>query len=158
MTRAEIEAVAWVKRLPTKISVARARRCVAELRFTFTRDGDRLLASVNGGPPAPQLAEVKDVVFTSGRARVRKIFQRDASGAVVGLVYRREGHDILLKRLSEDRNSQKANPFSHQAAFGGERTPWMRNSPSNPSFGSSEVGGLLLRPTGQHSRRADEAP
>jgi ketosteroid isomerase-like protein len=69
-----------------------------DLQFTFIRDGERLLASVNGGPLTPQLAEIKDVVFTPGRAGVRKIFQRDANGAVVGLVYR-EGHDIYLKRL-----------------------------------------------------------
>jgi ketosteroid isomerase-like protein len=70
-----------------------------ELRFIFTRDGDRLLASVNGGPAAPQLAEMRDVVFTPGGARARKIFQRDANGVVVGVIYRREGHDIFLKRL-----------------------------------------------------------
>lgn len=70
-----------------------------ELRLTFTRDGDRLLASLNGGPATRQLAEVKDVLFTPGRARVRKVFQRDAAGAVVGLAYRRDGHDIFLKRL-----------------------------------------------------------
>jgi hypothetical protein len=39
------------------------------------------------------------VVFTPGGARVRKIFQRDVNGIVVGVIYRREGHDIFLKRL-----------------------------------------------------------
>jgi ketosteroid isomerase-like protein len=70
-----------------------------DVKFTFTRSGDELLASANGGPATAQKAELRDVFFTPGRARYRKIFQRDASGAVTGFVSRREGHDIVFKRI-----------------------------------------------------------
>lgn len=69
-----------------------------DVKFTFTRSGDVLMASANGGPAAAQKAELPDVFFTPGRARYRKIFQRDDSGKVIGFVSRREGHDLLFKR------------------------------------------------------------
>jgi len=69
-----------------------------EVKFTFTRSGDQLMASANGGPPTVQKAELRDVFFTPGRARYRKIFQRDENGKVTGFVSRREGHDIVFKR------------------------------------------------------------
>lgn len=69
-------------------------------RFTFSiRDGS-LMAAVNGGPATPQKAEVRDVLFTPGRARFRKVFQRDGAGRVVSFAYRREGHDTLFTRIS----------------------------------------------------------
>jgi len=69
------------------------------LKYTFARKGDDLMASANGGPASVQKAELRDVFFTPGAARVRKIFQRDANGAVTGFIYRREGHDIVFKRI-----------------------------------------------------------
>jgi len=70
-----------------------------DAKFTFTRKGNDLMASLNGGPETMQKAELRDVFFTPGRARLRKIFQRDAAGRVTGFVTRREGHDILFRRL-----------------------------------------------------------
>lgn len=70
-----------------------------DVKFTFARNGDDLTASLNGGPPSVQKAELRDVFFTPGRARQRKIFQRDASGRITGFVSRREGHDIVFKRI-----------------------------------------------------------
>lgn len=69
------------------------------MRFVFTRSGERLFASVDGGPLTAQSAEVRDVFFTPGRARIRKVFQRDAKGSVTGFAYRREGHDTNFRRL-----------------------------------------------------------
>ena len=66
--------------------------------FTFARRGDELTAAVDGGPGTVQKAEVRDVFFTPGRSRFRKVFQRDAAGRVTGFAYRREGHDILFTR------------------------------------------------------------
>jgi hypothetical protein len=58
-----------------------------------------LVASANGGPGLPLLAEVKDVFFVAGQPRVRRIFQRNAQGTIVGFVSRREGRDITFKRV-----------------------------------------------------------
>jgi ketosteroid isomerase-like protein len=68
--------------------------------LVFTRKGNDLMVSLNGGPATLQKAELRDVLFTPGRPRLRKIFQRDAAGRVTGFISRREGHDILYKRLS----------------------------------------------------------
>jgi ketosteroid isomerase-like protein len=66
----------------------------------IARAGDDLSASVNGGAPVTWKAEVRDVFFVPGQPRLRRIFQRDANGTIVGFVTRREGHDIALKRRS----------------------------------------------------------
>jgi len=66
----------------------------------IARAGDDLTASVNGGAPVTWKAEVRDVFFVPGQPRLRRIFQRDSSGTIVGFVTRREGHDITLKRQS----------------------------------------------------------
>ncbi len=66
----------------------------------IARKGDALTASVNGSAPVVYQAEARDVFFVAGQPRVRKIFQRDASGAIVGFVSRREGHDITLRRVA----------------------------------------------------------
>jgi ketosteroid isomerase-like protein len=71
-----------------------------DTKVVFTRKGGDLVASLNSGPETVQKAELRDVFFTPGRARFRKIFLRDANGHVTGFVNRREGHDILFKRVS----------------------------------------------------------
>jgi hypothetical protein len=76
-----------------------AYRAASGQVITFTRKDDRLFASSNGSAPALQLAEVRDVFFTPGRARFRKIFQRDEAGGVVAMVVRREGHDTRFERV-----------------------------------------------------------
>ena len=69
------------------------------LKAVFARDGADLTLSVNGGAPTVQRAELRDVLFTPGSPRLRKIFQRDAHGGVSGFVSRREGHDVVFKRV-----------------------------------------------------------
>jgi hypothetical protein len=69
-------------------------------RFSFYRRGPDLVAETTGGPPTVQKAEVKDIFFTPGRARFRKVFQRDPSGRIVAFAVRREGHDVVFHRLS----------------------------------------------------------
>lgn len=70
------------------------------VRFTFTRKGGDLLASANNGPQTVQMAEAPDVLFTPGHPRMRKIFQRDAAGKIVAFALRREGHDILFRKVA----------------------------------------------------------
>jgi ketosteroid isomerase-like protein len=71
-----------------------------KLRAVFTRDGTDLSLSVNGGPPSVQRAELRDVLFTPGTPRTRRIFQRDAKGNILGFISRRDGHDIVFRRVS----------------------------------------------------------
>jgi ketosteroid isomerase-like protein len=66
--------------------------------FTIERRGDALEGRTGNGTPVPIEAEVKDVLFTPGQPRLRRIFQRDAQGRITGFVSRREGHDLVLRR------------------------------------------------------------
>lgn len=67
--------------------------------YAIERQGDSLVARVNGGRAQSLRAETRDVWFTPGQPRTRKIFRRDASGRIVGLVSRREGEDVVFQRL-----------------------------------------------------------
>ena len=66
----------------------------------IARAGDTLSASANGSPAIPLKVEVKDVLFTPGYPNVRRIFQRDPSGTIVGYITRRDGADLVLKKVS----------------------------------------------------------
>lgn len=66
--------------------------------ITFTRQGADLMASANGGAAAVQKAAAADVLFTPGSAQVRKIFQRDATGKIVGFVYVTPTQDLVFRR------------------------------------------------------------
>jgi len=70
----------------------------SDLVYTITRDGDHLVGQREGRAATPLKAEVRDVFFVSGQLRIRKIFQRDSSGRVVGFADRREGSDLVWKR------------------------------------------------------------
>lgn len=71
----------------------------SDLTFMIRREGDHLVGERQGRPAAPLNAEVRDVFFVSGQLRTRKIFQRDSSGRVTGFVDRREGSDLVWKRI-----------------------------------------------------------
>jgi ketosteroid isomerase-like protein len=58
-----------------------------------------LVSSTNGGQAVPLKAELRDVLFTPGQPRQRKIFQRDDAGHVTGYVSRREGRDLALTKV-----------------------------------------------------------
>jgi ketosteroid isomerase-like protein len=73
----------------------------ADFTLVIIRHGDELTGAVNGGKPYAMKAELKDVLFTPGQPRLRRIVQRDADGKVVGVISRRDGHDaLILKRTS----------------------------------------------------------
>ncbi len=67
------------------------------------REGDHLVdlsANANtGAKPRVLLAEAADVFFTPGRPRDRRIFTRAGDGSVTGFCARREGEDLVWKRL-----------------------------------------------------------
>lgn len=66
--------------------------------MTFARQGDRLIASLNGGPGVAQEAQARDIVFSPGRGTSPKVFQRDAGGRITGFIYLRGSHSQTFKR------------------------------------------------------------
>jgi len=70
-----------------------------ELTYAIRREGDHLVGERAGRPATPLNAEVRDVFFVSGQLRTRKIFDRDSTGHVIGFVDRREGSDLVWKRV-----------------------------------------------------------
>lgn len=75
-------------------------RAAPAFTVVITRQGDHLFGATNSGKPLPLLAEVRDVLFTPGQPRVRKVFERDGSGKVIGFVSRREGHGLTFTKGS----------------------------------------------------------
>lgn len=69
------------------------------LTATLECHGDALLFDRQGRPARRFLAELPDVFFEPGAPRTRRIFQRDESGHLTGFVDRREGRDIVWKRI-----------------------------------------------------------
>jgi ketosteroid isomerase-like protein len=70
-----------------------------DLEYVIQWDGKRLLGGRVGRSLTPLQVEVRDVLFVAGQPRTRKIFQRDEKGAVTGFVDRREGEDLVFKRV-----------------------------------------------------------
>jgi hypothetical protein len=71
----------------------------ADLEYVIQWDGKQLLGGRVGRSLTPLQAEVRDVLFVAGQPRTRKIFQRDGKGAVTGFLDRREGEDLVFKRV-----------------------------------------------------------
>ena len=70
-----------------------------DLIYEITRQGTALSGGVVGGKPGPLKMELRDVMFTPGQPRTRKIFVRDASGAITGYLSRREERDIVWTKI-----------------------------------------------------------
>jgi hypothetical protein len=71
-----------------------------DLKYTIRREGDHLVGERPGRPAVELKAEVRDVFFIGEQLRMRKIFERDASGKVMDFVDRREGSDLVWKKVS----------------------------------------------------------
>ena len=59
----------------------------------------QLVGTRGSRKPGAWSAEARDVFFVPGDPRIRKIFQRNVSGQVVGFVERRESWDIVWKKI-----------------------------------------------------------
>lgn len=70
----------------------------AEIRVTARCEGGGLVFEREGRPDRTFLPELKDQFFEPGQPRTRRVFQRDADGAITGFVDRREERDIAWKR------------------------------------------------------------
>jgi hypothetical protein len=75
-------------------------RAVDGTTVTIARAGSNLTASLAGGRPTVLLAEVKDVFFAAGQPRIRRIFDRNSTGAITAYVSRHEGHDFVFTRVA----------------------------------------------------------
>jgi ketosteroid isomerase-like protein len=71
-----------------------------QIHYTVRVDGARLLGHRDDSPEAELKAEAPDLFFVAGKPRSRKVFYRDASGKVTGFGDRREGQDIVWRRVS----------------------------------------------------------
>lgn len=65
----------------------------------ITHEGSQLLSATNGAKPTPLQAEMRDVLFTPGQARMRRYFERDSQGKVTGFSSRREGHSLDFRKI-----------------------------------------------------------
>jgi hypothetical protein len=70
----------------------------ADLEYVIQWDGKQLSGARVGRSLTPLQVELRDVLFIAGQPRTRKIFQRDAKGAVTGFVDRREGEDLVYRK------------------------------------------------------------
>jgi ketosteroid isomerase-like protein len=66
--------------------------------YTLAVVDGKLTGTRNGRKPVTWNAEAPDVFFVAGDPRIRKIFQRDASGRIAGFVERRESWDIVWQK------------------------------------------------------------
>lgn len=69
-------------------------RLTPEIVTTITCTDGGLASERTGRKASVMKAEVRDVFFTPGAPRTRRIFERDARGAIAGFVDRREGLDV----------------------------------------------------------------
>jgi hypothetical protein len=67
----------------------------SEAIYTLELTSGQLIGVRNGGKAGIWNAEAQDVFFLTGYPRIRKIFQRDASGKITGFIERRESWDIV---------------------------------------------------------------
>jgi hypothetical protein len=66
----------------------------------IVRDNSSLITTTNGGTGMPLKVELKDVLFIPGVPNVRRIFQRDSAGHVTGYISRRDGADLIFKKIA----------------------------------------------------------
>lgn len=70
-----------------------------EISVTARCEGDHLVFVRAGRADRTFRAELKDQFFEPGQPRTRRLFQRDANGAITGFVDRREERDIHWMRV-----------------------------------------------------------
>jgi Domain of unknown function (DUF4440) len=75
------------------------KQTASPLVFVIEWNGKELLGGREGSALKPLLVEIRDVLFVPGQPRIRKIFQRDATGQVTGFADRRESWDLVWRRI-----------------------------------------------------------
>ena len=70
-----------------------------DITYEIRCSGGALEGQQSGRKPEELKAEAPDVLFTPGKTRYRKIFQRGPDGRVTGFAERREAWDLVWKRL-----------------------------------------------------------
>lgn len=70
------------------------------MKFTFTRRGGDLIASLNGGAESAQKAQARDIFFSPGHGATPKVFQRGGDGKITGFIYLRGKDSIVFKRVA----------------------------------------------------------
>ena len=76
-------------------------RLTPEIVTKVTCSDEGLSSERTGRKPALMKAEVRDVFFTPGQPRTRRVFLRDDQGAITGFADRREGLDIRWTKVAE---------------------------------------------------------
>jgi ketosteroid isomerase-like protein len=71
----------------------------SESTYSLRLVDKQLVGTRDARKPAIWNAEASDVFFLSGDPRIRKIFQRDATGKVTGFVERRESWDVVWLKI-----------------------------------------------------------
>jgi hypothetical protein len=71
----------------------------AGVSVKFARTGEHLDIAQTGEKPQALEAMAKDAFFVPGQPRNTLLFQRDATGRLLGYFLRREGHDLAFRRL-----------------------------------------------------------
>lgn len=71
-----------------------------DLAYIIKWDGKQLTGGREGRELKPLRVEVRDVLFAPGQDRIRKIFQRDATGKISQFVDRRESWDLVWRRVN----------------------------------------------------------
>lgn len=70
-----------------------------DLIYEIRKGQNGLEARPTGGKWFPVRFEIADVAFADGQPRVRKLFQRAPDGRITGFLSRREGRDVVWKRV-----------------------------------------------------------
>lgn len=82
-------------------------RLTDTIQYSVSCTDDALMFTRKDRPATKYLPEVRDVFFTAGQPRSRRIFLRDAQGKVVAFVDRREGEDVRWTKVPQQyRNTQ----------------------------------------------------
>jgi hypothetical protein len=71
-----------------------------QITVTIRSDGNKLIVQRPGQPDRAFVPETETAFFEPGRPRTRRIFQLAPDGAVTGFVDRREGIDVVWKKMS----------------------------------------------------------
>jgi ketosteroid isomerase-like protein len=71
----------------------------SEPTYTLALTDGKLMGARTGKAPSQWTAETRDVFFIKGDPRIRKIFQYDAGGKVIGFIERRESWDIVWNKV-----------------------------------------------------------